>query len=343
MPSVTVVGAGAIGSTLAGWVAPRYGNLSLLARGESASVIQEKGLKLYLKGQRTTATPIPLRVIRSISEIPPPDILVIAVKNYDLDATARDLRNQLGSLQPIVVGLQNGVDNQRILPKYFSKIIYGVISFNAWRDGPGEVGHDEAGLIVLGTPTNDLKDEMEKAARIFHLGLNCTITDRLQDAAHCKLVVNQANALLTLVGFQRRPIKSMSLLVHITMSLMWEGVQLIKMAGFKEHPLGKIPSWRFIETGAKLPSFLMNGLYRFSTRKLGLNSMSQDVFGGKAVTELESLNGYMLRLSQKVGFPSPINETIYEVAKERFSTSFEPISEIELWNLIKERQVMLKR
>lgn len=344
MPRVAVVGAGAIGSTLAGWVAPHYGNLFLLARGESAAVIRDKGIRLYLKGQRATAVPIPIKVIGSLGEIQPtpPEMLVIAVKNYDLDATAQVMRDQLGSHEPIIVALQNGVDNQQILPKYFTKIIYGVVSFNAWRDGPGEVGHDATGLIVLGTPANDLEKEMEEVAGIFRLGLNCTVTDRLQDAAHCKLVVNQANALLTLVGFQRRPIKSFNVLVHIIMSLMWEGVQLIKAAGFREHPLGNIPTWRTIEMGAKLPAFITSALYRVNTKKLGLNSMSQDVFGGKASTELESLNGYMLRLAQKVGFPTPINETIYELAKERFGTDFKPLSEMELRDAIQKKLKSLK-
>jgi hypothetical protein len=65
--------------------------------------------------------------------------------------------------------------------------------------------------------------------------------------------------------------------------------------------------------------------------------MSQDIFGGKTTTELETLNGYMLDLARRVGFPTPINETIYEKAKERFGPNFQPISEQELWNAIKQK------
>ena len=336
-PTVVVVGAGAIGSALAGWVAPHYSNLFLLARGESASVIRDKGMRLYLKGERAQAASIPLKVIESMGQISPPEIVVISVKSYDLEEAAKSLREQLGIHQPVIVALQNGVENQRILPRYFNRVIYGVVCFNAWRDGPGEVGHDTKGLIVLGTPANDLKNEMHQVAEIFRFGLNCNITDRLQDATHCKLVINQANALLTLVGFQRQPVDSMPLLAHMTMGLMYEGVLLLKAAGFKEHPLGSIPSWRFIETGAKLPTFLIGALYGFSTRKLGLNSMSQDVFRGKAATELEYLNGYMLRLAQKTGVPMPINETVYSFAKERFGSNFEPVSVKELWKIAQKK------
>jgi hypothetical protein len=82
---------------------------------------------------------------------------------------------------------------------------------------------------------------------------------------------------------------------------------------------------------------MMSALYRFSTKGIGLNSMAQDVFGGRTSTELETLNGYMLDLARRTGFPTPINETIYEVAKERFGPDFQPISEQELWDMVKQK------
>ena len=334
-PEVVVVGAGAIGSSIAGWVAPKYENLSLLARGETLEVIKTRGLKSYLKGGRSSAAALPVHVIGSLAEIESPKVIIITVKNYDLDAVVRDLRAQLRDREPIVVALQNGVQNQEVMPRYFARVVYGVVCYNAWRDGPGEVGHDARGYVILGTPANDLQDEMQAVKRIVELGLDCVITDRFQDAAHSKLVINLANALMTLVGFHKRPTKSFNLLARITFKLWWEGIQLLQAAGFHEHVLGHTPSWRTIKTGATLPAFITGTLFRLNTRRLGLNSMAQDVFGGKTTTELEELNGYMLNLARRTGFPTPINETIYEVAKERFGPGFQPVSEQDLWNRIR--------
>jgi hypothetical protein len=83
-------------------------------------------------------------------------------------------------------------------------------------------------------------------------------------------------------------------------------------------------------------------MYRLNTKRLGLNSMAQDVFGGRATTELETLNEYMLNLAKRVGFSTPINETIYEVAKERFGPDFQPISEQELWRMIERKVRQMK-
>jgi hypothetical protein len=45
----------------------------------------------------------------------------------------------------------------------------------------------------------------------------------------------------------------------------------------------------------------------------------------------------MLSLAQKVGVPMPINQTIYEIAKERFGPGFQPMAEKELWAAIQNR------
>ena len=135
--------------------------------------------------------------------------------------------------------------------------------------------------------------------------------------------------------FRMHPIRYFNRLVHITLKLYWEGIQLPQAVGFHEHSLGPIPRWRFFKMGATLPAFMRSALYRLNTKKLGLNSMAQNVFGGRTTTELETLNGYMLDLARRVGLPTPINETIYEVAKEQFGPDFQPISEQELWKRVR--------
>jgi 2-dehydropantoate 2-reductase len=336
--SFVVVGAGAIGSSVTGWIAPKYDRLFLLARGESAEAIKNEGLKFYLKGEEANAAPIGVKVVESLSDVSNPDIIVIAVKNYDLEATAATLRMQLGTHQPIVVALQNGVENQRVLPRYFTRIIYGVVCFNAWRDAPGRVGHQKRGNIILGTVRNDFQAEQQQVAAILRLGLDCNLTDRLQDAVHCKLAVNLTNALTALVGFQEQSNRFSGALAHMSSRLIWEGIQVIKANGFKEHELGGIPSWSAIRISAMLPGFVTSIFYRFAVREeLGPNSTAQDLSAGKITTELEYLNGYMLNLAQKAGLPMPINQAIYEIAKERFGPRFQPMAETELLAAIQKR------
>ena len=336
--SFVVVGAGAIGSSATGWIAPKYDRLFLLARGKSAEVIRNQGLRFYPKGEEANAASLPVKVVESLGEVSTPDIIVIAVKNYDLEATASMLRMQLGTRQPIVVALQNGVENQRILPRYFTRVIYGVVCFNAWRDAPGRVGHQKRGYIILGTVRNDFQAEQRQVAAILRLGLDCNLTNRLEDAVHCKLAVNLTNALTALVGSQEQYSRSLGALAHMSSRLIWEGIQVIKANGFKEHELGSIPSWSAIRMSAMLPGFVTSILYRFALREeLGPNSTAQDLSAGKTTTELEYLNGYMLNLAQKAGLSMPINQAVYEIAKERFGPHFQPMAEAELLAAIQKR------
>jgi 2-dehydropantoate 2-reductase len=340
-PNVLVVGAGAIGLSITGWIFPHNKNLHLLARGESVNAIRSHGLRLYQIGQEATTAPIPVKVIESLDEVPPPDIIIITVKNYDLEKTAQTLWHQLGNCRPIVASLQNGVENQQILPKYFSKAIYGVVCYNAWRDGVGKVSYVKRGYLIIGTLRSDLRTELQTVEDVFKPGLECSVTNRLQDAVHCKLAINLINALMALVGFRKRSIESEKILVHMTTRLLEEGIQVLQAAGFKEHYLGSLPSWSDIRIAVDIPESTANPLYDFIVNRVGPTSMTQDVFGGKTTTELESLNGYMLELARRVGVPMPINQAIYEIAKERFCSGFRPIEEIDLWEMINNR--ILKR
>ena len=136
--TIVVYGAGAIGSTLAGWLFPHINNLYLLARGDNAKFMKKKGLILY-HGENDNPEPIPIKIIEDLGELSNIDIVLIAVKNYDLEQVSKDIVEKVGD-KAIIVGLQNGMENQSILPKYFSKIIYGVIVMSAWRDKPGIFG-----------------------------------------------------------------------------------------------------------------------------------------------------------------------------------------------------------
>ena len=75
-------------------------------------------------------------------------------------------------------------------------------------------------------------EESKLLAQILSIGLNCSVTDRLEDTVHTKLIVNQANALMTIVGYKQRQIESFKILIKLTLLLFWEGIQIVKGCGF---------------------------------------------------------------------------------------------------------------
>ncbi|NIQ05708.1 MAG: hypothetical protein GWO20_08280, partial [Candidatus Korarchaeota archaeon] len=93
----------------------------------------------------------------------------------DLEEAADDIFSRLGD-EAVVVALQNGVENQLVLQKLFSKIIYGVVGYSAMIAEPGVVKYQSRGPVYLGTTDNRSGQLLKKICEIFNLGLDAEVT-----------------------------------------------------------------------------------------------------------------------------------------------------------------------
>ncbi|WP_128895963.1 ketopantoate reductase family protein [Longirhabdus pacifica] len=338
---VVIFGAGAVGGSLAAWMVPHHDQTYILDKPEVISRIEEHGLQAYLEGEKEQTPLVHVKGLSDITQIDNADIIIIAVKNYSLDGVAKLIKDNIKG-DPIIVALQNGIQNQDILPQYFKKIIYGVVGYNAWLDEPGMVGYQKKGPFILGTPDNTLQEELKEVASYFQLGVETVATDHLQDAAYSKMIINLTNSFTTLVGHKYREISEFSLFKKILTNLLYEGVQIVKASGYKECRLGGMPSWRTMTVVVKLPDFMTNSIFKKNLAKMVLSSMGQDVLQRKgSETELESLNGHFIALANKVGHKAPYNRAVYDMCQEKFKeVPFQPITEEEVWKRI---QIQMKK
>ncbi|MHA1827215.1 MAG: ketopantoate reductase family protein [Candidatus Heimdallarchaeaceae archaeon] len=320
-----IYGAGAIGGSIGGWLAKVYPHVTLLARGGHAHVMQKKGLLLH-QHRNLQLDRIPVNVIETLNEGANFNVVILAVKNYQLEEAAQDIKNKLGS-EVIIVALQNGVKNQEVLKKYFKKVIYGVVCYNAWILEPGHIVYQSQGPIILGTTSNRLEYSIEEIHGIFNYGVKTSITDRLQDAVHCKIVLNLTNALFTLTGLNY--VKSVNYrdLAFLTAEILNEGIKVISIAGYKEHKLGNLPTWKTIKLTKKVPTFLRTWIFKMKASHSFMNSMMQDVIQKRRnVTELDTLNGYILELAKKHDVQTPYNQSLFDLCRETFyNEPFEPL------------------
>jgi 2-dehydropantoate 2-reductase len=332
---IVIYGAGSIGGSTGAWIAEKYDNIYLLARGEHYKAMKEKGLTIRQGDNSGSQKNIRVKVIGNIGEAPDADVVAIAVKNYSLEEAAKNIKNFLGD-KPIIIGMQNGLENQVILPEYFSKVIYCVISYNAWLNQPGEIYYQSKGPLVLGTLHGELQEEMKAIAAIFNMGLKTEIAVNFQDAAHSKLIINLINCFVTLIGYKFKEIDKPELLQKVFMNILLEGIRIIKASGFKEYKIQGLPSWGAVRMGAKLPQFISGKWFRDNMKKTFISSMAQDIIQrGKHDSELEYLNGYLLNLADQCGIRAPYNRTIYELGKIEFAKPvFTPLSLTEVWQKI---------
>ncbi len=331
-PKILFFGAGVIGGSVAGWIAPYHDNLFVLDQGETAAALKENGITLYLGGEPDKRQHVKVNVIDSIDQAADADIIVLGVKNYSLEPVAKMLKEKVGD-RAVIVSMANGRVNQEILPKYFSRVVYCVVSYNAWMDKPGVIGYQKKGPLVIGTPDNGLQAELKQVSDLFNRGVETIITPHLQDAVHCKIVINLTNSVTTLVGHRFREISDPAAFQRILSGLLWEGVEIVKAAGHRECKLGGMPSWAILWLGAKLPRIVTKPLFDRNVKKMVMSSMAQDVIqrGGKD-NELDSINGYIVGLADKLGLKAPINRAIYTMCKREFAKpDFQPLDVKEVW------------
>ncbi len=345
--NIVIFGAGAIGSSIGAWLYPNYDKVCFLDRKEIADELKDKGINIYLSGEKEKIQKIQVPVIEDLNEKSNTDVVILATKNYSLDAVAQEIKAKLGN--PIIIALQNGVENQKILPKYFSKVIYGTICWNAWKDSPSVVGFSswqkpvegksKTGSLFLGTvgeKTPELEGIMKNIVKIFNKGFEAEISTDFQNTIHTKMVTNLGNCVLTLVGHNFREISSMKTLAKITTNVLSEGVQILKAGGYEEFPMDGITSWGLVSLGAKLPAFISKFIFQAKVKHYPMNSMQQDIILNKGTqSELDFFNGYFLDLAKKVGVDAPYNQGIYDLCKEEFAKpNFEPLDVADVWERI---------
>ena len=332
--TIVIYGIGGIGATLGGWLSQKSDNVYLLARGDNARELKSNGLILKNVVNDNIET-IKVNVIEDLNEIPNIDVVVITVKNYDLEEVAKDISDKLGD-NPIVLGLQNGFYNQKVLPKYLTKIVYAVVVQSGWVEEPGIFGTRGKGHLTLGTPGNKNLESAEKIAKILSLGIPTVTTQEFQDVAHSKLIINLSNATFTLISSELKDDDAIFKLWNIFMNVYLEGVKVIKAAGYKEFKLKGLPSWNVMEMGKNLDKATAINNFGRNLKYSWFNSMAQDMIHRKKNrSELESLTGYLIKLADSLELKIPYNRMIYKLSKEQFKkVPYQPLPVEVVWEKI---------
>lgn len=199
-----VYGAGAIGGALGGRLFQAGYDVTLVARGEHAAAIRERGLRLETP-DTTDQLPIPVLEPGQLADGDPTGerwIALLAVKSQDTDGAVRDLAasDRVGA----VVCLQNGVRNEEAALRSFDDV-YGVcVMCPANHLDPGVVtllSVPVHGMLDIGRSPSGVDATAAAVAEAFdRAGFLSEPRPDIMRWKYRKLVMNLGNAVQALIG-----------------------------------------------------------------------------------------------------------------------------------------------
>ena len=300
MTSVVVAGAGSIGSLLAGHLA-RVAEVTVLTRREEhAQALAAEGLRVSGRSEftaRVEATADPAR-------LPDAELAILACKGTDLEPLAARLEGRVPSAT--VMTIQNGLGAEEIVAAHGEWPLLSAVTFmSGTRHGDTHVEYvlDTATWIGPYRGTTEA-DARRVADLIVAGGLKAEAYGDLRPAQWSKLIfnatVNGVAALTELPhDFHFAETQRLSDLGHLVRDLVDEGKAVAAAAGVELHD----DPWE------------MNVLATQRGHR-HYPSMLEDV-EARRPTELELINGALVREARRHGVAVPLQAAIYRLVKAK--------------------------
>jgi 2-dehydropantoate 2-reductase len=309
-PKIAVVGAGAIGSLIGGLLAHSGEDVTLIARQEHVEAIRAKGLVIEGVLGRLT---IPVKASQALDF--QPDLALLAVKTQDVEITCQQIKARMQD-SPIIT-LQNGVRSDNIVASILpgENILSGVVMLNVQFLEPGKITYARPGSLIIGEAFGRNGQRVRDIQALLNRAIRTSISENIQGVHWTKLLVNNlANELEAMTGLSIKECMRHAGLRRIGIMTLKEGYQVIQKAGFHTAPLPGVPA-PILELILRSPVAIAAGTLRLAMASSNtLSSTLQSIRRGRP-TEIDYLNGEIVRLGQQVGLAAPYNTRVVEIVK----------------------------
>lgn len=302
---VGILGAGAIGSALAALLSRAGVPVVLVGRESQVAAIRDRGLRV-----RTLAgdTRIAIDVREAFS--PPPGIVFVTVKTQDLASALASHRD--GLTESVLVMCQNGLQSDAIAAAVIGadRVVGAVVDIHATALEPGIVDLHYPGPLVLGRPAGAVDDTVRRVAAVLRGAVPVSLSHNLVGARWFKLIVNLNNALPAVLNLSMGKAFAHPGLARASVRAMREGIQVAAACGVHLEGLPDVPLVT-ISLIKRLPLRWAAALAALKIRQVSrrgevLGSTLQSIRRGRE-TEIDYLNGEVVRRGVACGVPVPIN------------------------------------
>lgn len=282
MTRIAIVGPGAIGGTVAAWLAQVPGmEISLCVRTAFA--------RLEVKTPAAGVLVAHPRIVTSPENAGAADWVLVATKAYDVAGAAAWLRHLVGPDTTVAI-LQNGVEHierfEGIVPRH--QLLPVMVDLPAERTAPGQIHQRGKGWMKV--PDSE---SGKKFAQLFAATqIDVQTTPDFRSAVWTKLCINCAGA-VSAVTLQPNRVTHLPEIAELMRGLVRECIAVGRAEG------------------ATLPEELVDSVVKgYQTAPAdGVNSLLADRLAGRPL-EADARNGVIVRRGAKHGIPTPLNQTM---------------------------------
>jgi 2-dehydropantoate 2-reductase len=293
---VAVMGAGAVGCYYGGMLARAGVPVTLVGRAQHVEAVLARGLLLEIGAERFS---VPMDATTEPDGVAGADVVLFCVKSGATEEVGRQIAPHLRP-DVTVLNLQNGVDNaDRLRPVVNRTVVPVAVYVATAMAGPGHVVHHGRGELVIGPC--EMGERI--VAQFGAAGIPTRVSDTPLDALWGKLIVNCAyNALSALTQLPYGRLLPMEGVREVMADVVAECVAVAKASGVQV-----------------APDVLASVLGLAETMPGQRSSTAQDLAAGKP-TEIDHLNGLVIRHGAALGIPTPANRVLHTLVKAAEAT-----------------------
>lgn len=288
---IAVMGAGAVGCYYGAMLARAGHAVVLIGRPAHVAAVQAEGLRLET---RALDARVRLDASTDPAAVHGAGLVLFCVKSTDTEASAEQIRPHLGP-DALVLTLQNGVDNDaRVRAVLGCEVAAAVVYVATEMAGPGHVRHHGRGELVI-APS---RRSAEVAALLAAAGVPTQVSHDVRGVLWAKLVLNCAYNALSAV------------------SQLPYG-ELVKGAGVNEVIRDVVAECLAVAQadGVAIPGDTEAAVRAIAqTMPSQHSSTAQDLARGKR-SEIDHLNGFVVRRGEALGVPTPANRVLWVLVK----------------------------
>ncbi|MCP9455863.1 MAG: 2-dehydropantoate 2-reductase [Nitrospira sp.] len=297
MQQILMVGAGAVGGYFGAYLAKHHSHVSFLLRPKTLAAVRQRGLTVRSAAGSFTVRP---QAASNVHDLPTPDLIILGVKAYDLDEVMDQIEPVVTD-KTVILTLQNGVDTEDRLINRFQRdcVVGGVAYIYSKIAEPGIIEHYKRGAVTIGELMGHESPRLLAIRDLFAAAsIPCHLSKDIRRTKWEKMCWNCVFNPITVLINDR----------------VAQALDHPEMMGVIRQVVGEVAA---VSAAMKvpLPPDMPERVVKATQEIRDIHTSMYDDWKAGRRTEIDTLNGFIVRKGRALGIPTPVNEALTAMIK----------------------------